>query len=132
MEGLSGYVADLIKELKRIDSLFRGGIIATPGIPIFLGGCGSPEVIRDLWDMIGWLKHIGKLDLKKGWTALMESFIGRGGGRGSRGTGNLGIGFRKHSGPTPPAPGSAPAARLSIMRCRRYQWNWRERLSQDS
>jgi len=79
MEGLSGYVADLIKELKRIDSLFRGGIIATPGIPIFLGGCGSPEVIRDLWDMMGWLKHIGKLDLKKGWTALMESLIGRGG-----------------------------------------------------
>jgi hypothetical protein len=68
-----------------------------PGIPIFLGGCGSPEVIRDLWDMMGWLKHIGKLDLKKGWTALMESFIGGGGGgRGSRDTESLKTGSRNH------------------------------------
>jgi hypothetical protein len=85
MEGLSGYVTDLVRELKKIDTIFRGGIIATPGIPIFLGGCGSPEVIRDLWDMMGWLKHIGKLELKKGWTALMESFIGGGGGVGFQG-----------------------------------------------
>jgi hypothetical protein len=35
--------------------------------------------------MMGWLKHIGKLDLKKGWTALMESFIGGGGGDGFQG-----------------------------------------------
>jgi hypothetical protein len=55
MEGLSGYVADLVRELKKIYTIFRGGIIAIPGIPIFLGGCGSSEVIRDLWDMMGWL-----------------------------------------------------------------------------
>jgi hypothetical protein len=43
-------------------------------------GCGSPELIRDLWDLMCWLKHIGKLDLKRGWCALIESFIGGGGG----------------------------------------------------
>jgi hypothetical protein len=45
--------------------------------------------------MMGWLKHIGKHELKKGWTALMESFTGGGGGgRGLRETGNIGIGYR--------------------------------------
>ena len=80
MEGLNGYISDLVKELRRFDSIFEGGLFAIPGLPVFLDGCSSPELIRDLWDMMCWLKHIGNLDLKRGWCALMESFIGKGGG----------------------------------------------------
>ena len=82
MEGLNGYVSDLVRELRRFDSIFEEGLFAIPGVLVFMEGCGSLELIRDLWDLMCWLKHIGKLDLKRGWCSLMESFIGRGGGGG--------------------------------------------------
>jgi hypothetical protein len=63
------------------DSIFEEGLFAIPGVPILMDGCSSPELIRNLWDLMSWMKHIGKLDLKRGWCAVMESFIGRGGGR---------------------------------------------------
>jgi hypothetical protein len=59
-----------------------GGIIAIPGIPVLLGGCKSSELLRDLWDMMGWLKQIGKLELKKAWSEVVTRLIGKGGGAG--------------------------------------------------
>ncbi len=70
MEGLNGYVSDLVRELRRFDSIFEEGLFAIPGVPILMEGCKSPELIRDLWDLMCWLKHIGKLDLKRGWCDL--------------------------------------------------------------
>ena len=132
LEGLNGYISDLVKELRRFDSIFGGGLFAIPGLPVFLDGCSSPELIRDLWDMMCWLKHIGKIDLKRGWCALMESFIGKGGGvRNSRGTAGLKLGFRMTSGHTPLAHGSATAARLYLMRCRRSARLWKSVLLPD-
>ncbi len=84
MEGLNGYVSDLVRELRRFDSIFEEGLFAIPGVLVFMEGCGSLELIRDLWDLMCWLKHIRKLDLKQGWCALMESFIGGGGGGGGK------------------------------------------------
>ncbi len=37
------------------------------------------DLMSYLWDLMSWMKHVGKLDLKRGWCALMESLIGRGG-----------------------------------------------------
>jgi hypothetical protein len=82
MEGLNGYVSDMVRELRRFDAIFEEGLFAIPGVPILMEGCTSPELIRDLWDLMSWMKHIGKLDLKRGWCALMESLIGKGGGGG--------------------------------------------------
>jgi hypothetical protein len=85
MEGLNGYVSDMVRELRRFDAIFEEGLFAIPGVPILMEGCTSPELIRDLWDLMSWMKHIGKLDLKRGWCALMESLIGKGGGEGFQG-----------------------------------------------
>ncbi len=59
-----------------------GGVIAIPGIPTFLGGCDSPDLIRDVWDMLGWLKHIGELKLWRGWYELVGSLVGKKGQAG--------------------------------------------------
>jgi hypothetical protein len=80
MEGLGGYVEDTVKGLNKLDAIFRGGIIAIPGIPVLLGGCKSSELLRDIWDMMGWLKQIGKLELKKAWSEVVTRLIGKGGG----------------------------------------------------
>jgi len=69
----------MVRELRRFDAIFEEGMFVIPGVPILMEGCASPELIRDLWDLMSWMKHIGKLDLKRGWCALMESLIGRGG-----------------------------------------------------
>jgi hypothetical protein len=79
MEGLGGYCEDLIRELKKIKNIFGGGVIAIPGVPILLGGCNSSELIRDLWDMVGWLQHIGKLELCRAWVGALGGLIGKGG-----------------------------------------------------
>ncbi len=94
MEGLNGYVSDLVRELRRFDSIFEEGLFAIPGVPILMEGCKSPELIRDLWDLMSWMKHIRKLDLKRGWCALMESLIGKGGGEGFQGNRGLKSGYR--------------------------------------
>jgi hypothetical protein len=48
MEGLEGYAEDQVKILNRMDRIFNGGIITIPGIPVFMGDCDSPDLIRDL------------------------------------------------------------------------------------
>jgi hypothetical protein len=82
MEGLEGYVEDMIRSLNKIGSIFGGGIIAAPGIPIFLGGCNSPELIRDVWDLMSWLKCIEELKLWRGWYELIGSLTNTKGGEG--------------------------------------------------
>jgi len=82
MEGLEVYAEDQVEILNRMDRIFNGGIITIPGIPVFMGGCDSPDLIRDLWDMLGWLKHIEELKLWRGWYELVGSLVG---GKGERG-----------------------------------------------
>jgi hypothetical protein len=38
MEGLNGYVSDLVRELRRFDSIFEGGLFAIPGFRYFWRG----------------------------------------------------------------------------------------------
>ena len=83
MEGLGGFMEDLVTEIRRLESIFGGGVIPIPGIPVFLGGCNSKEVIRETWDLMGWMRSKGELKLPKAWSNLVVSLLG------GEGAGNL-------------------------------------------
>jgi hypothetical protein len=127
MEGLEGYVEDMIKSLKKIGSIFGGGIIATPGIPIFLGGCNSPELIRDVWDLMSWLKCIEELKLWRGWYELIGSLTSTKGGGVSSHTAALSQGCRSVLTPLLRNHGLALEVRLYIMRYLQLPWSLRKK-----
>jgi hypothetical protein len=128
MEGLEGYAEVQVKVLNRMDRIFYGGIITIPGIPVFMGGCDSPDLIRDLWGMLGWLKDIEELKLWRGWYELVGSLVG--GGKGGCSPPDV-----PNSGcltvfiPLLLALGLAPEAQQFTIRCLRSRQSWRKESS---
>jgi hypothetical protein len=58
--------------------------------------------------MMGWLKQIGKLELKKAWSEVVTRLIGAGGGLVFSRTGKPKPDFQKTCVPLQPAHGQAP------------------------
>jgi hypothetical protein len=79
MKGLAGYVADLGNEMNRLLRTFRGGIICLPGVPLLLGGCNDPMLIRSIIELSRWLKSTGNQYPKRALDVVCNSLgVGKG------------------------------------------------------
>jgi hypothetical protein len=75
MAGLAGYVADLATEIEKIERIFKGGVVALPGIPIFVGGNDDSLLTRSLLEFEDWLKVTGQQFTSKTWNLLSSGII---------------------------------------------------------
>jgi hypothetical protein len=64
MRGVAGYMTDLGVEMEKIGSMFRGGVICLPGIPILIGGCSDGTATRSIIEAGRWLAHSGSQHLQ--------------------------------------------------------------------
>ena len=53
--GTTCYISDLQKIISKLGSVFRGGLIVLPGIPICLGGTDDPSLVRSIVELLSWL-----------------------------------------------------------------------------
>jgi hypothetical protein len=82
MRGVAGYMTDLGVEIDRIGSVFRGGVICLPGIPILIGGCGDGTAVRSILEAGRWLAHSGSQHLQDTQKLLSEEIASHGQGGG--------------------------------------------------
>jgi hypothetical protein len=54
-EGLAAYTEAMVAQLNRLGKTFRGGVVGVPGLPVMLNGSNSPELVRSLADLCGWV-----------------------------------------------------------------------------
>ncbi len=59
MDGVGGYLHDLVGEIAKIGRIFEGRVLTTVGIPILLGGISDPFLVRSLFELEGWLRGSG-------------------------------------------------------------------------
>jgi hypothetical protein len=81
MRGVAGYMADLCGELNRITSVFKGGVVCIPGVPILLGGCDDSFVVRSILESSNWLRSLGGPILRDTWGIVSQEIasLGKGG-----------------------------------------------------
>jgi hypothetical protein len=56
--GTAGYAEDVVRCTKLLLQAFRDGITVKHGVPILMEGTDSPELIRSLSEIDGWLSHL--------------------------------------------------------------------------
>jgi hypothetical protein len=83
MRGVAGYMTDLGVEMERIGSVFRGGVICLPGIPILIGGCEDGTTTRSILEAGRWLAHSGSQHLQDSQKLLSDVITSHGKGGGS-------------------------------------------------
>jgi len=70
MAGLAGYVADMAVEIEKIERIFKGGVVALPGVPIFIGGNDDSLLTRSILEFEDWMKATGQQFPSKTWKLL--------------------------------------------------------------
>ncbi len=65
----------------RIHSVFKGGVVCIPGVPILLGGCDGPFVVRSILESGNWLRYLSVPILRDTWGVVSREIasLGKGG-----------------------------------------------------
>jgi len=72
MTGLAGYVTDMACEIEKIERIFRGGVVAVPGVPVFIGGNSDSSLTRSLLEFESWLKATSQQFPMKTWGVFVS------------------------------------------------------------
>jgi hypothetical protein len=83
MDGVGGYLHDLVGEIAKIDRIFEGRVLTTVGIPILLGGIADPFLVRSLFELEGWLRGTGIPYPQQSWSLDLLARLGASSGRRS-------------------------------------------------
>jgi len=75
MDGVGGYLHDLVGEIAKIDRIFEGRVLTTVGIPIFLGGVADPFLVRSVFELEGWLRGTGIPYPKQSWELVLQTMM---------------------------------------------------------